>query len=275
MGILTTILSACLLYAPFPQDGQAFRRSPEEIALYIKELESALAPGADPLLRRHKIRSARQYVDAQVIVLLDTKALRHEDAEARFQAVNALGYMRHPDALAVLVKTLARDDQALRADPPSYANVIRAIARKGDKAMIPLFVKDLFASPELGVIRARVLGLANIRTRESVDELILMMRSAAPERVMEVMLEMRTALFLLTGVDKGLSPELWLSWYDDAKDSLTVASRMPETMEPEVRRTWNNFWGADVAKRRNPPDGPHKGPSKRGEKRNGKQGDDE
>jgi hypothetical protein len=248
MGIHTTTLSLLFLAAPPIQDGPAYHRSPEEIELFLKELEAALAPEADPKARALKIRSARSNVDAKVIALLDAKALRHEDRAVRDQAVDALGYMKHPDALEALTRMFARDEEELENEPPRYANLIRAIARKGEKKTIPLLVKDLFQHPDRGVIQMRILGLGNIRAKESVEELIQMMRSVGRARVSDHMLEMRTSLYMLTGVDKGTDQELWINWYGDNKNSLTIAPEPPEDSPKEILRCWSAFWGPERAK---------------------------
>jgi PBS lyase HEAT-like repeat len=227
-------------------------RTPEELAAYKKELEAALAPGFDAGEARRVILRARDHVDASVIALLDAKALRHADPVLRDQAVDALGYMRHPDALAALEGLLKRDGKALQDSPPSYANLIRGVARQGKKSAIPLLVEDLFQCPDRGVIQARILGLANIRVRESVDELIRMMRSAPAPRVAELGLELRTALVLLTGVDKGTDATLWINWYGDAKNELVIAPEPPEEVPPEIRRCWTAFWGPERQKGKGP-----------------------
>jgi HEAT repeat protein len=247
MGILSATLSLLLLVpAPQAQTGP----SPEAIAAYRKELEAALEPGVDPKVWQKKILISRDYQDSSVIAVLDAKALRHEDRNLRDTAVNALGHMRHPDARKVLVAMFARDEKELEKEPPRYANLVRAIARNGDASVIPLLVKDVFQSGDRNLVQARILGLGNVRAKESVDELIQLMRSAPRPRVADVMLEMRTALFMLTGVDKGTDQELWINWYGDAKNSLTIAPEPPVQCPQEVRRCWTTFWGPSIASHR-------------------------
>lgn len=252
MGILAATLTLALLASQDVQKSAPAARTPEELAAYRKQLEEALAPGFDAGEARRVIVRARDHVDASVIALLDAKALRHADPVLRDQAVDALGYMRHPDALAALEAMLKRDGKALQDSPPSYANLIRGVARQGKPSAIPLLVEDLFQSRDRGVIQARILGLANIRAKESVAELIQLMRSAPAPRVAELGLELRTALVLLTGVDKGTDATLWINWYGDAKDSLVIAPEPPAEIPPEIRRCWTAFWGPERQKGKGP-----------------------
>ncbi|HEX6885805.1 MAG TPA: HEAT repeat domain-containing protein [Planctomycetota bacterium] len=252
MGFLAATLTLFLLSGQEAEGRAASQRTPEELAAYKKKLEEALAPGFDAEDARRVILRSRDHVDPSVIALLDAKALRGADPLKRDQAVDALGYMRHPDALETLHGMLKRDGKTLQESPPSYANLIRAVARHGKTSSIPLLVEDLFQSPDRSVIEARIMGLANIRASESVGELIQMMRSGPPPRVSELGLELRTALVYLTGVDKGTDQTLWINWYGGARDTLVIAPEPPEELPPELRRCWTSFWGPERQKARGP-----------------------
>jgi HEAT repeat protein len=243
------LLSALLLASvhALAQDAKP-AAAPQELAVEetVKRLELALAPKADPKEALAALKAARAVVDERVIQLIDKQGLRHDDLAIRDSAVEALARMEHPAALEALHAMLKRDKKELAEAPPRYAALLKAIARHGDASSVPLLVEDLFQSPDRGVVTARIMGLANIRAKASVDELIQMMRSAPRPRVGEFMEDLRTALVVLTGVDKGTDVELWINWYGDAKAKLVIAPERPDGLPQEIRRRWLVFWGPDV-----------------------------
>jgi hypothetical protein len=222
--------------------------SAEEVAAFVKRLETALAPGAEAKTAVVTLREARRMVHDDVIRLIDTKGLSHGDGEVRTGAVEALARMEHSAALDALHSALKRDKKKLAEDPPRHVILLRAIARHGAERSVPLLVEDLFQSNDRTVVTARILGLGNIRVRAAVDELIRMMRSATPARVADFMPELRSSLFMLTGVDKGGDQELWINWYGDAKEKLVIEPDPPATVPPEIRRPWTAFWGPELMK---------------------------
>jgi HEAT repeat protein len=240
--LLSLALPALARQEPTPSAGP----SAEEVATTCKLLEAALAPKADPDGAREALKAARGVLHKDVIALIDSRGLRHDDLAIRDAAVEALARMDHPAALEALHAALKRDKKELADAPPRFAALLKAIARHGKESSIKLLVEDLFQSPDRGVVTARILGLGNIRAKASVDELIQMMRSAPRPRVTDFMAELRTALVVLTGEDKGTDQELWINWYGDHKSSLTIAPEPPEALAPEVRRRWMTYWGPEL-----------------------------
>lgn len=247
MGLPTTILSLLFL-AVLRSPVQQPAPTPEQIASFKPKLAAALEPGADPKVRRQMILKSRDHEDASIVAVLDAKALRHDDRDVRDQAVNCLGFMVHPDAWKVLQQMFKRDQKELESAPTRFAVMVRALARNGNPDSIPLLVEVMVRSTDSQVVRSCILGLANIRTKESVDPLMQMMRSAERPRVADVMLEMRTALHRLTGVDKGTDQDPWIDWYDEVKDTLVIPPAPPEERPFEIRRCWSLFWGEDAGK---------------------------
>ena len=260
MWLARSILALSLL-APSPRSQQpppAPVPSPtrEQVEATCRRLEEVLVPSADPATAREALKAAIAVVHADVIARIDARGLRHADASIREAAVEALARMDHPDALAALTAVLKRDGKALAEDPPRHAALLKAIGRHGKESSIPLLVKDLFQSTDRGVVTARIFGLGHIRSRASVDELMQIMRSAPRGKGVNHMPELRTALVVLTGVDKGTDQALWLNWYGDNKNSLAIAPAPPAELPRDVQRRWDSYWGTEErpAKReREPP----------------------
>jgi hypothetical protein len=224
------------------QDPKSTTQDPQVVASTCEALEKALAKGAPPEGAPLALHAAIDVVDPRVIEVIASKGLRHADPAVRSAAVDALGRMEHPDALAALHATLERDRKQLKEEPPRLAALLRAIARHGSESSIPVLTEDIFQSPDRGILTARILGLARIRSPKSVEELFKLMRLAPRQRVNDYMEDFRLALVALTGVDKGTDQQLWLEWYGDHKSKLEIAPDMPE-LPRELRRRWNAFWG--------------------------------
>lgn len=239
-AMLSTALLACV---PFVLHQAApIVPTPEQIAATCTVLEKALGKEAELETATTALRSALAVVDARVIAVIDEKGLRHDDLAVRGAAVEALARMDHPAALDALHAAFAREKKQLQEAPPRHAAYLRAIARHGKERSIPLLVEDLFQSPDRGVVTARILGLGNIRSPKSVEELVRLMRSSPRPRVGDHMGEFRLALVALTAADMGTDQELWINWYGDHKTRLEVAAE-PAELPPELRRRWNAYWG--------------------------------
>jgi len=236
--MLTTLL---LVACPFALSIQDEKPTEEQIASICQDLATALAGDKteEALLALH---AAQDVVDARVIELIDKQGLRHDDPFVRDAAIEALGRMQHPDALKALHDALKRDRKALQAAPTRYAALLRAIARHGQESSISYLVEDPFQSADRGVITARILGLANIRSPRSVDELIRLMRSSRHTWEGAQMPDFRLALMVLTGADMGTDRQLWINWYGDHKAKIEIAAVPPE-LPRELRKRWNSFWG--------------------------------
>lgn len=245
--IPTTALLGLLLLA-VPQKPRPIDEAPsaERIEAICTALEAAFGPGADPSAALEAVKASIGVPSPRVVALLDAKGLRAEDATLRVAAVEALGRLPLPEARKALEGALKRDRKALQKDPPSYAALLRAIARHGDPASIPVLTDELFQAPDRTVVTARILGLARIRTRESVDELMRLMRSSPHHKVEDYMPDFRLALARLTGADKGSSQELWGSWYGEHKNDPGVSPEPPE-LAPELQRRWDLYWGREGA----------------------------
>lgn len=260
--MLTAILLCCApLLSPLGQEGgddpaPTPAPTPEQIQATCSALQKAFGPRAGGAERLAKaMKQALECVHPDVIAVIESVGLRSEVAEARIASVEMLGRMDHEDALKALHALLEHDEKEIQGNPSWHAEVLRAIARHGKEQSIPLLVANPFQSPDRGVLTARFLGLGHIRSTTSVAELIRLMRSGPRPLVAEHMEEFRLALLVLTGEDKGIDPELWISWYGEHEKGLEVAAE-PGTLPPELERRWVTYWGEvdrDKRKRRRPP----------------------
>ena len=52
------------------------------------------------------------------------------------------------------------------------------------------------------------------------------------------------AMVMLTGMDKGLSEEAWLTWWTkEAKKRFKVMKGRPQTVPADVKAAWEKYWG--------------------------------
>jgi HEAT repeat protein/PBS lyase HEAT-like repeat-containing protein len=240
---LCLVALACLVLSPRAQEPSGPTQA--EVEATCRLLDAALGPEGDPAGAREALKAALGVAHADVVARIAELGLRHAQPQIRESAVDALGRIEHPDALAALQAFLKSEKKALEESPPRLAALLKAIARHGQESSIPLLVQDAFQSPDHGVVAARILGLGRIRSRKSVDELVQLMRSAPRPRVADHMQEFRIALVVLTGEDKGTDQVLWLNWYGDHKSKLEIAPEPPAVLPPEIERRWNGFWGPE------------------------------
>lgn len=186
-------------------------------------------------LQDHGPSSQARAVSAMV------KALRDKDRDVRYAAVEALRFSDHPKALDGLHR-MAKSDRDLRDDPELHALLLKAIGQHGNPKSIPVLSSELLVHPERDVRRAGILAIANIRTRESVEALLGLMRSAGRNRVQANMVALRLGLVALTGADEGVSQDRWTTWWNDNKKGLRVAEAQPPMQEAD-RRAWDGHWG--------------------------------
>jgi hypothetical protein len=97
--------------------------------------------------------------------------------------------------------------------------------------------------------QARILGLARIREKKSIEELIGAMKLAGDrprrrggtESVPRFLTEMQLAMAVLTGQDKGRSKDAWIDWWRDNEKSFKM-SPVPPTISRALRAIWEDYW---------------------------------
>ena len=237
--MLHAALALALTLAPL-QDPPRERAEPETSLAVLAQAFAAESPAEIAAL----LQAAEPVAHPEVAVYLAEHGLRHDAQPVVLATIELLGTLQHPRALAELEEYYRRERKALRdrASQPLVAPLLRAIARHGDEGSIPLLAEDVFAVTEREVVRARILGLAHIRSVRSVEELFGLLRKVDRKRAQPHMGEFRLALMVLTGVDRGTDQDAWIAWWNDNKKSLRVPEAPPR-LPAELQKAWNKHWG--------------------------------
>jgi hypothetical protein len=213
---------------------------PARVKATVESVEHAFAKG-DAEARCKAIQSASEVVDAAVIAAIARGFKEKDQLTVRTASVEALRKMQHPkafDALYDLAKAAPT-----QKDEAFYPLVLRALAQHGDKRAIPLLRDGALGAAAFKIDQTRIIGLANIRHKDSVEALIEMMNTLGPQRIGPFMDELSLALFVLTGAE-GQRLEDWQRWWNDNKKKLEIAPQMPELPKGKQMR-WNTFWGIE------------------------------
>lgn len=240
--MLSTTLLTLALALPLPQDDKAKGPSAEQVKACIAALEAAFEQDTPD-----EITTALQGVSLvdheDVVEVFEDEGLRHKDPGVRRAVTQALGMLRHGDALEALHKHYKRNKKKLSDDPEQFVPLLKAIALHQDESSIQVLVDDaLSKSVEREVVQARVLGLARIRTNESLAELFDLMRKVDRRKVQNRMNDIRLALVVLTHVDQGTSQDRWIAWWNDNKKTFEVPKVVPK-LPRELGNRWGNYWG--------------------------------
>lgn len=237
------MLAPLLALLPLLQDPASREVPPpaqELVEATLEELERAF--DADELAPRLEALRRATAVPSPEVVERIARAVRERDPEVRTAALAALGGNLHPDALEELHR-LYRRDRELREDPAVWVVLLQSIGRHGSETSIDVLADNaLGGTGEAPEVQARVLGLANVRSTRSVEALMKIMSSAARHRVQPYMRDLRMALMLLTGVDRGDSQDDWREWWNDHKRGFEVTPEAP-LLPPRMQRQWDAYWG--------------------------------
>lgn len=213
---------------------------PKKVEATLTDLKKGMAQREVPL-RIQALNRAAEVEHEKVIDLIAKEGLRDKDMEVVRYSVDVLGLMQHDEARLALESFLKRNKR-IREDPEAFAGLVRAIGRHANPKSITPLTKDLFAVREREVVQARILALGNIRDPKSVKELFGLMTSVDRRKLNPHMDELRMSLMILTGVDKGESPERWIDWWNDNKKKIEVSSKAPK-LPQQMQRRWDRFWG--------------------------------
>jgi len=260
--ILSLAAVACFA-AGVARSASAEPPSAEEVAAVVSPLKAALATD-DETTTVEAIHAAADVDDKDVVELLARAAADSSHAVAS-AALEALGENRHPDALKALHRRF-KVDKVLREDETMFVTLLRAIGRHADPSSVSLLMEDPFDHLTLEVGRARIMGLAKIRSKDSVKELVRAMTLASPgssRRSIGAAQEpfMRwgaAAMSILTGADAGRTKAEWLDWWRKHGDKLEV-STTPPRVPASARKEWEDFWGEPYPM---PPTTPETGPER-------------
>ena len=215
---------------------------PEAIAAALEALEWAFEDG-DLEARLAALYQATDVPHRAVVSRVDN-ALDADEPMVVAAALEALRFMQCEAALETLIARLKRDKR-FRGDPEWTPKLIRAIGQHGDPATIDLLAKDLFrgeGQERVALTGARLLAIGNIRTRKSVETLIGITIKSSHRLVYPHRYDLRLALMILTGVDRGESFEAWQAWWKENQADFEVADKVPLLPRDDQRR-WERFWG--------------------------------
>ncbi len=244
--MLTLLLTTVLTVAPTGLLGQDQAPTEEQVAAAVATLEEAFKKGESDE-RIAALQAGAKVLDAEVIDWIG-KGLRDRDTEVQKAAIESLRFMAHPEALAELHASYKRDKKLLKNDELSGA-LLKAIGQHGSETSIAVLSDSPFSIRTHAAIQARILGLGNIRTNESVEELMAMMAKVGRRKAQPYMDDFRLALVRLTGSDNGKSVELWFDWWNDTKKTLKV-SKEPPSMRDLDQRRWDSYWGIQRKRKR-------------------------
>ena len=169
------------------------------------------------------------------------KGIKDKEPEVVTATIDGLRQMAIPGALKELVSAHKRE-RNLKKNDDQFAALLKAIGSYGDADNVDLLADDMLHNPHRDIIRARILSLGNTRCRESAEELISIMNSAARKKIQPYMGEISLALTALTGADEGKSQDRWTTWWNANKRDLEIE----ETMAPlpkKLKAQWNKYWG--------------------------------
>lgn len=221
------------------EDAEAKREHEERVQMALADLKSALRE-KEPRLRAAGVDRWKTLDDSRVAKAL-RPALEDKTPEVRDAAISALRWMKNVGALEELHRFFKRAKK-LRKDPEAFALLLRAIGQHGNASSIDPLTDALQGDPDKDVMRARVYGLAKIRTVESIEAIFQILKSIDKDKVQKYMGEMRIALMLLTKEDFGVAQQEWRSWWKDARRGFEIAEKIPRLPKRELAH-WNRFWG--------------------------------
>jgi HEAT repeat protein len=214
--------------------------SRERVEAALAALASA-AKGGDAEAQAAAIRQSVDAVDARVVEAI-AKELGSKHAPVAEAAIDTLGRMRDPASTRALTGHYKSHKKALTDDEPRLAELLKAIGRLGDPKGVETLTDSPFAAKTYPVVKARILGLGNIRDASAIEGLVELASKVGVRDLENYMADIRLALVQLTGQDQGDDPRQWGTWWRDAKKGYAVSPE-PKPLPAEMRVRWNEYWG--------------------------------
>jgi len=221
--------------------GDPVRADAQRVKSAMAELEKAWK--SEAAADRVRAIQANGNVPDPEVVKLVARGLRDKEIEVQRAAIESLRFIGHPDALKEL-QALARDERPFKKDPQLHAALLRAVGQYGSSSSLHVLGDDPWSVADEHVLRARILGLGRIRTRESLERLFELMKLAGTQRIEALMPDFRLALVALTGVDQGNSEPNWQSWWTEHRAQWKVEEALSK-LPRELERKWKDYWGEE------------------------------
>ena len=242
MLIASALLAlASVLSVPAHQEERA---TTERIDAAVAELEAAFKDG-DSAARIAALRASVDALDKRVVALV-AKGLNDKDREVALAACDTLGRMPHADSRKALEGFYKKEKPNLGKDEEGLVAVLKSIGRLGHPDGIATLTDDPFKATGYPVIQARFLGLGNIRSTKSLEELFSLLDKVGPNSLDRYMSDIRLALVRLTGEDRGDDSRQWQSWWQDNKKTFKVQPE-PKPMPADMQTRWDAYWGIEAA----------------------------
>lgn len=208
--------------------------------------------GKDTAAQIAAIRSQGGVVSDDVVHAL-ARGLRSKDQGVKIETLHALGWHPSKEALKQLHRVYRREGKLIADDEAVFVALFKAIGRHGDASSLTVLGDHPFKGLTPKVAEARILGIANIREKKSVEALMKGMRLTTEEsggrraRSVETrsrgMRYFRPALCVLTGQDLGEMDEDWQHWWRENKNKFRIAKERPASVPADVREYWEGYWG--------------------------------
>jgi len=211
-------------------------RKPEDVA---ERLKAAFESGGSAEQIAALQESA--YFPHPKVVAQAQRGLASRDVEVRLAAMDALGRNAHAAAFEALLAHYQSQRKALRSMERDLPALLSAVARRGDARARAVLTDDVQAQLLAPTIRARLLGLARIRSKESIDDLMTLADTVGFIGMHNHLEDFRLALVVLSGVDHGRSLDAWRAWWRGVKDGYTPPPKAPELNAADATR-WREFW---------------------------------
>ncbi len=254
--MLNLILAATLFVAPPLQDDtppvdQPPAPDPAQVEEAVAGLKEAFQKGKTTE-RLEALKKFGKVNDGEVIDWI-AKGLKDKDTVVRTASIESLRWLKHPDALDALHTSLKKD-KAIRKDDRLHEAMIKAIGQHGSPKSIEILTDNMLAEAPKQVHIARIYSLGNIRDKQSVEELMSMIKKTGRRAGKRggggqpLMGEFRNALKVLTGEDFGREEKAWADWWKANKKDFEMTPQ-PTGLTRKEQAVWNKYWGLDQKKK--------------------------
>ena len=235
---------------PPPEDGAGGRpqqppagapADPKAIEECVASLQAAFGKDGSTAKKLDALGKASAVVDARVVAAAK-EGLGDKEASVVAATVEALGQLRHPNALDALQSYYKKEHKKLADDLTLMPALVKAIGRHASPSSIALLKEGAFDQKTYLTAQARILSLGNIRTVESLEALIDLSKMVGPNRMDGLRSDMRLSIAQLTGVDLGPESTAWTRWWNDNRKGFEVAKQAPK-LDAGLQRQWETYWG--------------------------------
>jgi hypothetical protein len=242
-ALLLGLLALCPATEPAAgaasEQARVDERTPQAAA-HLERLREAFDTGS-AAQRIAALRDSWRHADEAVVAQV-RRGLGDRDVEVRLAAYDALGRNAHENAFAALLTHHRERRKELRTQDRDLPALLAALARRGDARAIAPLVADVQAQRLVPTIRARILGLARIRTKDSVEALMKLADEVGFVDMHNHLEDFRLALVVLSGVDHGRSLDAWRAWWRGTRETFAPPQRVGELAPADAVR-WREFWG--------------------------------